>query len=157
MSVQSSVNQILGAVAVPKVLERTQTKANIATQEQLDMREVNALDKSLKAVEEQQKLALKGRELKDLSSQDLLYMQSLNNYKMAALSKQQDYFLRNKQPLEYGVNEQRMQGSIELNNQIVDLRKAAMEKEKKVREESMNMRKAQRDTISQREGVLKFL
>ena len=157
MSVQSSVNQILGAVAVPKVLERAQTKSNIATQEQLDMKEVRALDESLKTVGEQTKYALKGRELKSLSPDELLRIQSLNNYKMQALSQQQEYFLKNKQPLDYSVNEQRIQEATEFNNKIVDLREAAMKKEKKAREGSMNMRRAQRDTISQREGVLKFL
>lgn len=157
MSVQSSVNQILGAVAVPKVLERAQTKSNTATQEQLDMKEVRALDESLKTVGEQTKSALKGRELKSLSPDELLRIQSLNNYKIQALSQQQGYFLKNKKPLDYSANEQRMQKAVEFNNEIVDLREAAMKIEKELREGSMNMRRAQRDTISQREGVLKFL
>lgn len=157
MSVQSSVNQILGAVAIPKVLERAQTKSNIATQEQLDMKEVRALDESLKTVGEQTKNVLKGRELKSLSADELLRIQSLNNYKMQALSQQQDHFLKNKQPLDYSVNEQRIQEATEFNNEIVDLREAAMKIEKELREGSMNMRRAQRDTISQREGVLKSL
>lgn len=157
MSVQSSVNQILGAVAIPKVLERAQTKSNTATQEQPDMKEVRALDESLKTVGEQTKNVLKGRELNSLSPDELLQIQSLNNYKMKALSQQQDYFLKNKQPLDYSVNEQRMQKATEFNNEIADLREAAMEKEKKAREISMLIRRAQRDTISQREGVLKFL
>lgn len=157
MSVQSSVNQILGAVAVPKVLERAQTKSNTATQEQLDMKEVRALDESLKTVGEQTKNALKGRELKSLSPDELLRIQSLNNYKMQALSQQQGYFLKNKKPLDYSANEQRMQKAVEFNNEIVDLREAAMKIEKELREGSMNMRRAQRDTISQREEVLKFL
>lgn len=157
MGVQSSVNQILGVVAVPKVLEKTQTKSNTATQEQLDAKEVRALDESLKAVGEQTKYALKGRELKSLSSEELLQIQSLNNYKMQALSQQQGYFLKNKKPLDYSANEQRMQKAVEFNNEIVDLREAAMKIEKGLREGSMNMRRAQRDTISQREEVLKFL
>lgn len=155
MSVQSSVNQILGVVAVPKVLEKAQTKSNIATQEQLDAKEVHALDESLKTVSKQMKYALKGRELKSLSSEELLHIQSLNNYKMQALSQQQGYFIKNKQPLDYSISERHMQHAAEFNNEIADLREAAMEKEKKAREESMNMRRAQRDTISQREEVLK--
>ena len=155
MSMQSSVNQILGAVAVPKVLEKTQTKSNIATQEQLDAKEVHALDESLKTVSKQVKYALKGRELKSLSSEELLHIQSLNNYRMQALRQQQGYFIKNKQPLDYSINERHMQHAAEFNNKIADLREAAMEKEKKAREESMNVRRAQRDTISQREEVLK--
>ena len=88
MGVQSSVNQILGVVAVPKVLEKTQTKSNIATQELLDMKEVHALNDSIKTVDKQMKYALKGRELKSLSSEELLHIQSLNNYRMQALSQQ---------------------------------------------------------------------
>ena len=155
MSVQSSVNQILGAVAIPKVLEKTQTKSNIATQEQLDLKEIRALGDSIKTVDKQARYALKRRELKSLSSEELLHIQSLNNYKMQALKQQQDYFIKNKRPLDYSLNEQHMQHAVELNNKIADLREAAMEKEKKAREESMNMRRAQRDTISQREEVLK--
>ena len=155
MSVQSSVNQILGTVAVPKVLEKTQTKSNIATQEQLDAKEVHALDESLKTVSKQVKYALKGRELNSLSSEELLHIQSLNNYKMQALRQQQGYFIKNKQPLDYSISERHMQHAAEFNNKIADLRVAAMEKEKKAREESMNVRRAQRNTISQREEVLK--
>ena len=155
MGVQSSVNQILGTVAVPKVLEKTQTKSNIETQKQLDAKEVHALDESLKTVSKQVKYALKGRELKSLSSEELLHIQSLNNYKMQALRQQQGYFIKNKQPLDYSISERHMQHAAEFNNEIADLREAAMEKEKKAREESMNMRRAQRDTISQREEVLK--
>lgn len=155
MGVQSSVNQILGVVAVPKVLEKTQTKSNIATQEQLDMKEVHALDESIKKASKQVRYTLNGRELKSLSSDELLLIQSLNNYKMQALSQQQGYFIKNKKPLDYSLNAQHMQKAAEFNNKIADLREAAMEKEKKAREESMNMRRAQRATISQREEVLK--
>ena len=101
------------------------------------------------------KYALKGRELESLSSGELLHIQSLNNYKMEALKQQQGYFLKNKKPFDYSINEWHMQHAAELNNKIADLREAAMEKEKKAREESMNMRRAQRATISQREEVLK--
>lgn len=155
MGVQSSVNQILGAVAVPKVFEKVQTKSNIATQEQLDAKEAHALDESLKKVNKQMKYTLNGRELNSLSSEELLQIQSLNNYKMQALRQQQGYFIKNKRPLDYTISDMRMQHVAELNNKIADLREAAMEKEKKAREESMNMRRAQRDTISQREEVLK--
>lgn len=155
MGVQSSVNQILGVVAVPKVLEKTQTKSNIATQEQLDAKEVHALGESIKRADKQVKYTLGGRELNSLSSEELLQIQSLNNYKMQALSQQQGYFIKNKRPLDYSINDRHMQHAAELNNEIADLREAAMEKEKKAREESMNMRRAQRDTISQREEVLK--
>lgn len=155
MSVQSSVNQILGVVAVPKVLEKAQTKSNIATQELLDAKEVHALDESLKTVSKQVKYVLKGRELDSLSSDELLDIQSLNNYRMQAFRQQQGYFIKNKRPLDYSINERHMQHAAEFNNKIADLREAAMEKEKKAREGSMNMRRAQRDTISKREEVLK--
>lgn len=155
MGVQSSVNQILGAVAVPKVFEKVQTKSNIATQEQLDAKEAHALDESLKRVNKQMKYTLNGRELNSLSSEELLQIQSLNNYKMQALRQQQGYFIKNKRPLDYTISDMRMQHAAKFNNKIADLREAAMEKEKKAREESMNMRRAQRDTISQREEVLK--
>lgn len=152
---QSSVNQILGTVAVPKVLEKTQTKSNIATQEQLDAKEISALDESIKKADKQKRYTLNGRELNSLSSHELLLIQSLNNYKMEALKQQQGYFLKNKRPLDYSLNEMHMQRAAEFNNELADLREAAMVKEKKAREESMNMRRAQRDTISQREEVLK--
>lgn len=155
MGVQSSVNQILGAVAIPKVLEKTQTKSNIATQELLDMKEARALDDSIKTADKQIKYALKRGELESLSSEELLHIQSLNSYRMQALRQQQDYFIKNKKPLDYSISERRMQHAAEFNNEIADLREAAMEKEKKAREGSMNMRRAQRDTISQREEVLK--
>lgn len=155
MGVQSSVNQILGVVAVPKVLEKTQTKSNIATQELLDAKEVHALGESIKRADKQVRYDLKGRELNSLSSEELLQIQSLNNYKMQALRQQQGYFIKNKRPLDYSINDRQLQHAAEFNNEIADLREAAMEKEKKAREESMNMRRAQRDTISQREEVLK--
>ena len=154
MSVQSSINQILGVVAVPKVLEKAQTKSNIATQEQLDAKEVRALDESIKTADKHMKDALKGRGINSLRPEELLHIQSLNNYKMQALRQQQDYFIKNKKPLDYSVNDRHMQHAAEFNNKIADLREAAMEKEKKAREGSMNMRRAQRDTISQREEVL---
>ena len=155
MSIQSSVNQILGAVAVPKVLEKVQTKSNIATQELLDMKEVRALGESIKTADKQMKYVLKRREPESLSSEELLHIQSLNNYRMQALKQQQGYLIKNKKPLDYSFSEWRMQHAAEFNNKIADLREAAMEKEKKAREESMNMRRAQRATISQREEVLK--
>lgn len=67
MSVQSSVNKILGEVAIPKVLERAQTKSNIATQEQIDKKEFDVINKSLKKVNNVINTNLQGKELNSLS------------------------------------------------------------------------------------------